>query len=70
MTRDGDRDEMVVRIETTGPTTGDCTRYEALLRQRLGVDIGVRLAAPGELAALTQIEVRQKPIRLIDRRRG
>jgi phenylacetate-CoA ligase len=61
---------MLVRIETTGPTGGDCTRYEALLRQRLGVEIGVRLAAPGELAALTQIEVRQKPIRLIDRRRG
>jgi phenylacetate-CoA ligase len=34
------------------------------------VEIGVKLAAPGELAALTQIEVRQKPIRLIDRRKG
>lgn len=63
------RDEMVVRVETTGPVEADCTRYEALLRTRLGVEIAVRLAAPGTLAPLTQIEVRQKPIRLIDRRK-
>lgn len=63
------RDEMVVRIETTA-AGADTGRYEALLRARLGVEIAVRLAAPGELAPLTQIEVRQKPIRLIDRRKG
>ena len=68
--RAGDRDEMVVRIETTGRVEADCTGYEALLRTRLGVEIAVRLAAPGTLAPLTQIEVRQKPVRLIDRRRG
>lgn len=70
VTRDGARDEMTVRIETTGPTDASPATYEALLRARLGVDIAVRLAAPGELAPLTQIEVRQKPIRLIDRRKG
>jgi len=67
--REGGREEMVVRIETRGSSV-DVGPYEALLRARLGVEIGVRLAAPGELAPLTQIEVRQKPIRLIDRRKG
>lgn len=67
--REGGREEMVVRIETRG-SSADVGPYEALLRARLGVEIGVRLAAPGELAPLTQIEVRQKPIRLIDRRKG
>jgi phenylacetate-CoA ligase len=37
------------------------------LKQRLGVEIGVELAAPGALLELTQIEIRQKPIRLINR---
>ena len=70
VSRAGGREEMVVRIETRGARDGDCAPYEALLRARLGVDLAVRLAAPGELAGLTQIEVRQKPIRLIDRRKG
>lgn len=68
VTREGGREEMVVRIETRGDTGADCAPFIALLRARLGVEIGVTLAAPGALAALTQIEVRQKPIRLIDRR--
>jgi phenylacetate-CoA ligase len=34
----------------------------------VGVEIEVELVAPGETAALTQIESRQKPIRLIDER--
>lgn len=63
------RDVMVVRIETRGNTAADPAPYEALLRARLGVDIAVNLASPGALATLTQIEVRQKPIRLIDRRK-
>ena len=41
---------------------------EATLRERLGVRIGVELAAPGVTAALTGIESRQKPRRLIDMR--
>lgn len=70
VSRDGDRDVMCVAIETRGARDAPVTAYEALLRARLGVEIAVRLAAPGELAALTQIEVRQKPIRLIDRRKA
>ena len=43
-------------------------RYKAILKKSIGIDCGVELAAPGELAPLTQTEVRQKPIRLIDER--
>ena len=64
--RDG-RDEMVVHIETMGDTARSVAGYEALLKQRLGVEIAVELAGPGDLAELTQIEQRQKPIRLITR---
>jgi phenylacetate-CoA ligase len=45
-------------------------RFIALLRQRLGVELIVRLVAPGATAPLTQIDLRQKPIRLIDERFG
>lgn len=67
VTRQGGRDEMAVHIETLGDTGRDVSPYKALLKQRLGVEIGVELAAPGGLAELTQIEKRQKPIRLITR---
>ena len=40
----------------------------ALLRKGIGIEVGVELVAPGETAAETQIDSRQKPIRLIDRR--
>jgi phenylacetate-CoA ligase len=62
------RDDMVVCIETRGPLDAPVAAYEALLRARLGVEVSVRLTAQGSLAALTQIETRQKPIRLIDSR--
>jgi phenylacetate-CoA ligase len=70
VTRMEGRDEMVVRIETTGDIGANVAAYEALLRTRLGVAMAVELAAPGALAVQTLIEVRQKPIRLIDRREG
>lgn len=66
--KDG-RDEMVVQIEARGDLGRDTGPYETLLRARFGVEMGVKLAAPGALATLTQIEVRQKPIRLIDNRK-
>jgi phenylacetate-CoA ligase len=65
VTRRGSRDEMAVYIETMGDVGRDVSAHEALLKQRLGVGIGVTLAKPGALADLTQIEKRQKPIRLI-----
>ena len=37
--------------------------------RRLGVEIKVVLERPGSLAEITGIETRQKPIRLIDKRK-
>ena len=67
VTRRNKRDEMVVHIETIGNVDRDVSAHEALLKQRLGVAISVSLSKPGALAELTQIEKRQKPIRLIQR---
>ncbi|WP_277419632.1 hypothetical protein [Marinicauda algicola] len=39
-----------------------------ILKRQLGIEVRVELAPPGGLADLTQTEVRQKPIRLIDER--
>lgn len=70
-TRDaGGRDDLAVHIEINGDTDSDAlaSEFGALLRSRLGVDVSIVLAKPGELAALTGMETRQKPIRLIDKR--
>ncbi|MEM7189632.1 MAG: phenylacetate--CoA ligase family protein [Pseudomonadota bacterium] len=56
------RTEMEVLVEATG---GNSDAMQDLLKTRLGVQIGVRIVAPGETAPMTQIESRQKPIRLI-----
>lgn len=60
------RDEMTVVIESRGGT--DAAQLSVLLRQGLGVEVGVSLCSPGETAPLTQIDIRQKPVRLIDER--
>lgn len=63
------RDSMVVHLEVRGDADAALqARLEGALRTRLGVEIGVALCPPGSLAALTQVESRQKPIRLIDDR--
>ena len=55
-------------VEVTERYDGLLDKLRGLLRQKLGVETSVELAAPGETAPLTQIESRQKPIRLIDER--
>jgi phenylacetate-CoA ligase len=60
------RDDMMVTIESRGGT--DKSALAVLLRQGLGVDVGVTLCKPGGTATATQIDSRQKPIRLIDER--
>lgn len=60
------RDEMLVLVESRGGT--DRNQLSALLRQGLGVEVTVELVEPTATAPLTQIDVRQKPIRLIDER--
>ncbi|SFK31155.1 phenylacetate--CoA ligase family protein [Falsiroseomonas stagni] len=68
--RSDGRDSMVVHLEVRGDADAALqSRLEGALRTRLGVEIGVALCAPGSLAALTQVESRQKPIRLIDDRK-
>ncbi len=64
----GERDEMTVAVEVKGERAGLEDAFKELLRRRLGVEVAIELAAPGELAPLTGIETRQKPIRLIDKR--
>ncbi|MFN3607612.1 MAG: phenylacetate--CoA ligase family protein [Hyphomonas sp.] len=63
------RDEFIVAAEVNGNAGEEvAARFRALLKQKIGIDVGVELSGPGALAALTQTEVRQKPIRLIDDR--
>jgi phenylacetate-CoA ligase len=60
------RDDMVVTIESRGGSSAG--ELAEVLRRGLGVEVAVTLCAPGGTAAATQIDTRQKPIRLIDER--
>ncbi len=68
VTRAAGRDEMTVFLEVTERSDALKDAIESHLRTRLGVGVSVELADPGETAADTGIETRQKPIRLIDER--
>ena len=60
------RDDMVVTIESR--SNSDSHELAEVLRRGLGVEVAVSLCAPGATAEATQIDTRQKPIRLIDER--
>jgi len=60
------RDEMKVVLESRGGS--DTGQLAVLLRKGLGIDIAIDLVGVGGTAAASQIDVRQKPIRLIDER--
>ena len=65
--RDGAaRDSMQVTLESRGGS--DATQLAELLRRGLGVEVEIVLCEPGGTAAATQVDVRQKPLRLIDER--
>lgn len=64
----GGRDEMIVVLESRGGT--DAGQLGGLLRQGLGIEVAVEIVEPGGTASDTQIDVRQKPIRLIDERKA
>ena len=67
----GTRDMMTVVVEAAAGNAQDTTLQEAVaahLRHRLGVEVGIELVGPEETAPLTEINHRQKPIRLIDER--
>ncbi len=57
---------MRVTLESRGGT--DPQALAELLRRGLGVEVDVALVGPGETARLTEIDTRQKPLRLIDER--
>ncbi len=69
--RDG-REELIVIAETGVSVAGDMMALERyvrdVLRQRLGVAVIVELTQTGGTAKLSEIDSRQKPIRLIDAR--
>ncbi len=63
------RDSFVVVAEATTPGDPDLAKaFREILKRKIGIEVDVELAAKGATAALTQIDVRQKPIRLIDAR--
>ena len=66
--RKGERDEMTVFVEAGAQTDALAERLRELLRRQIGVELAIRLVAPGALSPRTEIESRQKPIRLVDNR--
>ena len=63
---DTGRDEMQVTLESRGGS--DQSELAELLRKGIGIEVGVDVVGPGDTAGDTQIDTRQKPIRLIDER--
>ncbi|HEY9092581.1 phenylacetate--CoA ligase family protein [Parasphingorhabdus sp.] len=67
VTRDASgRDSMHVTLESRGAS--EQSEIAELLRKGIGIEVDVALVGPGETADDTQIDTRQKPIRLIDAR--
>jgi phenylacetate-CoA ligase len=66
MRDDAGRDELTVVCEDRGGAP--VSAYQETLKRKLGIEAHIELVGPGGTAALTQIEARQKPIRLLDGR--
>ncbi len=65
------RDEMIVKAEVTAPESDYAALapvYKDILKRKIGIEVLVELCAPSSLNSLTQVDIRQKPIRLIDNR--
>jgi len=65
------RDEMIVLIEVDADESRRENlqgEYASILKRKIGIEVQVTLVSEGELTPLTQVDVRQKPIRLIDER--
>jgi phenylacetate-CoA ligase len=60
------KDHMRVTLESRGGT--DQAALAETLKRGLGVEVDVALVEPGGTAAATEIDTRQKPLRLIDER--
>ena len=66
MTKSGD---FLLQVEVAEQSPDLSVRMAALLKAKLGITINISFAGKGETAALTGVEHRQKPIRLIDERK-
>lgn len=63
------RDEMTVVAECKAPSDAILVpKFEALLKEKLGLGMAVKLVPMGSTSDTTQVDVRQKPIRLVDTR--
>lgn len=65
---DAGRDRFVVVAEATSGDPAVAQAFSDILKRKIGIEVDVELVAKGQTATLTQIDVRQKPIRLIDER--
>lgn len=63
------RDDLIVVAEVRNADAGTAGRLGDLLKRKLGIEVRVELVNPGSTAPLTQVDARQKPIRLIDERK-
>lgn len=62
------RDEMTVVAECSTQDPEIAELFESVLKSNLGIGISVDLEPVGGTAEVTQVDVRQKPIRLVDTR--
>lgn len=62
------RDDMTVVAECAAPNADLASKFEAALKTSLGIGVYVDLSPIGGTADVTQVDVRQKPIRLVDTR--
>lgn len=65
------RDEMVVIAEVKVPVDARAElklQFAETLKRKIGIEVGVELVGEGETAVLTEIDKRQKPLRLKDNR--
>ncbi len=62
------RDEMTVVAECGEPSAKLVEAFESRLKSSLGIGVSVELTQIGGTAETTQVDVRQKPIRLVDTR--
>lgn len=66
--RAGGREEMAVVAEAREPGARLAEDLSERLKRGLGVQVAVELVEPGGTAAFTQVNERQKPVRLVDER--
>ncbi|MCA0892121.1 phenylacetate--CoA ligase family protein [Microbulbifer agarilyticus] len=70
---DSGRETLTVMVEVSDPVAEHpaiADQCAALLKLKLGLEVGVEIVSAGETARWTEIDRRQKPLRLLDRRFG